>query len=215
MTKILRSTLVLACLAAPAFSQERWDAGFTAGYGFSKKLTATNPSGDVSAGFKPGVAFGAFAGNEMNRWLAGEAHYTYQQGDAWVSGRDAEARFNADSHVVDYELIFHLAKRSARVRPFLAAGAGLKIYRGAGREAAFQPLSKLIALTRTTQLSPVVSAGGGFKMELNRLITLRVEARDYTSPFPDEVIAPVPGTRVTGWLHNIVPTIGLSFKLGR
>ncbi|HUS06404.1 MAG TPA: outer membrane beta-barrel protein [Bryobacteraceae bacterium] len=217
MTKnrIGRTTLALIFLAVPALAEEHWDIGFAAGYGFYKNVTATNATGKASVGFRPGVAFAAHAGNEMNRWLAGEARYTYRQNDAWVSARGTEARFDADSHILTYDLIFHLAGRPAHVRPFLAAGAGAKIYRGAGREAAFQPLSNFVALTRATQAVPVASAGGGFKIEMNRLITLRVEARDYASPLPRDVVTPVPGARVHGWVHDIVPMIGISFNVGR
>jgi hypothetical protein len=61
----------------------------------------------------------------------------------------------------------------------------------------------------------LVSAGGGVKIELSSLLSLRLEARDYATTFPDEVIAPVPGTRVRGWLHDFVPMIGLTFKIDR
>jgi hypothetical protein len=210
-----RFGVALLCFATTVFAQERWDLGFGAGYGFYKNVTATNAAGEASVGFKPGIAFGAFAGNEINRWLAGEARYTYRQNDARAKAGGVEAKFDAESHVLNYDFIFHLAPRRAPVRPFLAAGAGVKIYRGTGRETAFQPLNSFVALTRTTQIAPLVSVGGGVKIELNPLLSLRVEARDYASTLPDQVIAPVPGARVSGWLHDIVPMIGLSFQIGR
>ena len=210
-----RITLAALLLANVALAQERWELGVAAGYGLYKNASATRATGDASVGFKPGVAFSITGSDEINRWLAGEAGYTYRQNDARVSSGGTEARFDADSHVLHYDLIFHFAKRPAKVRPFLAAGGGVKIYRGSGREAAFQPLSNFVALTRSTQITPVVSVGGGFKVELSPLLSLRVEARDYVSTFPDEVLAPVPGTRIRGWLHDIVPTVGLSFKIGR
>jgi hypothetical protein len=214
-THICRIIPALLCLAIPGLAQERWELGFSAGYGFHKNLTATNSAGEASVGFKPGVAFSVFGSDQINGWLAGEARYTYRQNDAWVAARGTESRFDAESHVFHYDLIFPVAKRSAVVRPFLAAGGGVKVYRGTGREAAFQPLSNFAVLTRATQIVPVISVGGGVKVELSRLITLRVEARDYISTFPSEVIAPVPSARVHGWLHDFVPMIGLSFRLGR
>ena len=215
-TKMIRRfSVAILCFLTPVIAQERWDLGFGAGYGFYKNVKATNATGEASVGFKPGIAFGAFAGNEINRWLAGEVHYTYRENDARVSAGSAQARFDAESHVLNYDFIFHLAPRQAAVRPFLAAGAGVKIYRGTGQEAAFQPLNNFVALTRTAQVAPLVSFGAGVKMELNKLLTLRIEARDYASTLPDQVIAPVPGARVRGWLHDIVPMIGLSFKVGR
>jgi hypothetical protein len=210
-----RISLAIVCLALPALSQERWELGFGAGYGFYKNVTATNAAGEASVGFKPGVAFTAVAGNAIKRSFGGEVRYTYRQNDAFVSRQSTEARFDAESHALHYDLIFLVGNQRATLRPFLAAGAGVKIYRGTGREAAFQPLSSFVALTRTTQIAPLVSVGGGFKMELSPLLTLRIEARDYASTFPSDVVAPVPGARVSGWVHDIVPMIGLSFNVGR
>ena len=210
----LRISIALLCLVTAGSAQERWAVGASAGYGFYKNVTATNAAGNASVGFKPGVAFSVFADNEVNDWLGGGIRYTYRQGDARVSAGGAEAQFDADSHALHYDFIFHLANRAAAVRPFLIAGAGVKIFRGTGREVAFQPLSSFAALTRTAQVSPLVSVGGGFQIHLSPLLSLRVEARDYASTFTDQVIAPVPGTRVRGWLHDIVPMIGLSFEIG-
>ena len=210
-----RTGLVILCFAVSGLGQEHWELGAAVGYGFYKNITATNATGEASVGFKPGYAFGVVVGNETNAWLAGEARYTFRQNDARVKATGSEARFDADSHVLHYDLLFHLAPRPSRVRPFVAVGAGAKIFRGTGRETAFQPLTSFVALTRATQVVPVVSVGGGFKMRLNELMTLRVEGRDYVSTFPNEVIAPVPGARARGWLHDIVPLVGLSFDVGR
>jgi hypothetical protein len=212
---ICRAGVALLGLALSGFAQEQWELGVAGGYGFHKDVTASNATAEASVGFRPGYAFGMVAGNEVNRWLAGEARYTYQQNDARVKAGNTQAQFDAQSHVLNYDFIFHLAPRPARVRPFLAVGAGVKIYRGTGRESAFQPLTQFVALTRATQLTPVVSAGGGFKMRLSELLTLRIEGRDFASTFPNEVIAPVPGARANGWVHNIVPLVGLSFAVGR
>ncbi len=210
-----RIFLALLCLAAPVFAQEQWELGVGAGYGFHKSIEATNAGGQASVGFKPGVAFTAWAGNETNRRLGGEARYSYQRSEAFVSSGSMQARFGAESHAVHYDVIFNLAKRPAAIRPFLAAGAGIKMYRGMGREAAFQPLSNFVALTRTTQIVPLVSVGGGIKFQLSQIITLRVEVRDYASTFPNDVIAPVPNARAGGWMHNVVPLIGIGFRVGK
>ncbi len=207
--------LALVCFVGSAFAEERWDLGASVGYGFYKNSTATNARGEASVGFKPGPAFSVFASNETNRRFGGEIRYTYRQNDAFVSAGGTEARFDAESHALHYDLIFPLVKRPSKVRPFLAAGAGVKIYRGTGREAAFQPLNNFVALIRSVQISPLVSLGGGVKIELSRLLTLRIEARNYATTFPNQVVAPVPGARVRGWVNDIVPMIGLSFNLGR
>ena len=212
---ICRTGLAILCLTVSGLAQEQWELGAAGGYGFYKNITATNATGEASVGFKPGYAFGAVAGNEMNQWFGGEVRYTYRQNEARVKAGSTEARFDAESHVLHYDLVFHLAPRPRRVRPFVAVGAGVKIFRGTGRETAFQPLTSFVALTRATQVVPVVSVGGGFKIRLNELMTLRIEGRDYASTFPNEVIVPVPGARAQGWLHDFVPLVGLSFNVGR
>jgi hypothetical protein len=212
---ICRTAIGLVCLTFSGVAQEQWELGVAGGYGFYKNVTATNATGEASAGFKPGYALGVIAGNETNTWFGGEARYTYRQNEAMVKSGSTEARFGAESHVLHYDLMFHLARRPARVRPFFAAGGGVKIYRGTGRETAFQPLSNFVALTRTTHLVPVVSVGAGIKMKLNERMTFRVEARDFVSPVPSEVIAAVPRASVRGWLHDIVPMVGLTFTFGR
>lgn len=212
---ICRIGAALLCLTASGFAQESWDLGVSVGYGFYKNATATNAAGEATVGFKPGYAFGVVAGNETNRWFGGEVRYMYRQNDAYVSAAGTEARFDAESHVLNYDLLFHLARRPAIVRPFVAVGGGVKIFRGTGREAAFQPLSNFVALTRSTHIAPLVSVGGGLKIRLSDLLILRLEARDYASTLPDQILTPVPGARASGWLHDIVPMVGLSFNIGR
>ena len=215
LTVFSRVALAAVLIAIPAFAEEHWELGIVGGYGFYKNVKATNEAGEASTGFKSGAAFGVIAGNEMSRWLAGEARYTYRRNDLNVSAGSAGAQFKGESHVLHYDFLFHAAPRTARVRPFLAVGAGAKVYRGTGRETVTQPLINFVALTRTSQLVPMVSLGGGVKIQLSRSLILRLEARDFVSPFPDQVIAPVPRTQVKGWLHDIVPMVGLSFTFGR
>ena len=64
-------------------------------------------------------------------------------------------------------------------------------------------------LTKARQAQPVVSLGGGVKVKLPRNLVLRVEVRDYASPFPVEVISPAAGAKISGWLHDIVPLVGI------
>jgi hypothetical protein len=41
---------------------------------------------------------------------------------------------------------------------------------------------------------------------------LRTEFRDYVTPFPKKVITPATGAKVSGWLHDIVPMVGIGFS---
>lgn len=215
LTAFSRVALAAALIAVPGIAKERWELGVAGGYGFSKDVTVTNPTGEASTGFKTGPVVGVVAGNDVSRWLSGEARYTYRRNDLRVSQGSASAEFKGESHLLHYDFLFHGAKRESRIRPFFAAGAGAKVYRGTGRETATQPLINFVALTRTSQLVPMISFGGGVKVQLSDTLTLRVDVRDFVSPFPKQVIAPVPRAQLKGWLHDIVPMVGLSYSFGR
>ena len=96
------------------------------------------------------------------------------------------------------------------VRPFLAAGAGVKFYQGTGAEPAFQPLSNLVVLSHTTEAQPLVSVGGGVKFRVAKHALLRVDFRDYATPLPTNLLA-VPGnSKLRGWIHDFVFLAGVS-----
>jgi hypothetical protein len=88
----------------------------------------------------------------------------------------------------------------------------MKVFRGTGKEAAFQPLSQFAYLTRTQEVKPMVSFGGGVKFKLSPRVAMRAEVRDFLTPFPKQVITPAPGAKIGTMLHNIVPLVGISYE---
>jgi len=50
-----------------------------------------------------------------------------------------------------------------------------------------------------------------FKYAIRPRVLLRIEVRDYFSRFPTRVIAPAPGSHLAGWLHDVVPMVGITF----
>jgi hypothetical protein len=42
-------------------------------------------------------------------------------------------------------------------------------------------------------------------------MVVRAEVRDLVTPFPKDVIFPSPGNKVSGWVHSIMPLVGLSY----
>src|SRR5690349_13807801 len=82
------------------------------------------------------------------------------------------ASFGAMSHAIHYDVLWYAAPNGSRIRPFVAVGAGIKVYRGIGTEVAFQPLSSVALLTKAQDLTPVASAGGGVKMQLSPRLSL-------------------------------------------
>jgi hypothetical protein len=204
--------VAVVLLGAGVCAAQEWELGGMASYGIYRNLDATNPVGSAIAGFNPGAAFGAVAGYNANSWLGGEFRYTYEMSDLKLSSSGTNVRFSGMAHVVNYDFILHpRIKHGTRLLPFLAAGAGIKFYRGTGTEQAYQPLGDIALLTKTQEVKPMISVGGGVKMLLGQRVILRAEFRDFITPFPKQLITPLPGTKLSGWLNDFVPMVGISY----
>jgi hypothetical protein len=167
--------------------------------------------GSATTGFKSGPAFGGVVGHNLYPHLSGEVRYGYLMSDLKLSSGGNQASFNGMAHVLHYDLLIHPNRRGSKVQPFVAAGGGMKLFRGTGKEAAYQPLNEFAYLTRTGEVKPMISVGAGAKVTVAPNVLVRVEFRDYITPFPKEVIAPAPGAKISGWLHHFVPLVGISF----
>ena len=207
--RLLRICLLIAPLAL-TLSAQRWEVGGSAGYGIPRDISVNNGVLSGKTGFRSGVAFGAVFGNETTRHIGGEARYTFRSDDLRVSSGSTKATAGAQSHAIHYDLLVHGAAPEAAVRPFLAVGAGIKYYRGTGSEPTFQPLSNLVVLTHTSEVQPLISAGGGLKFPIAHRTLLRVDFRDYMTPFPGSLLARPANTRGTGWVHDFVLMVGVS-----
>jgi Outer membrane protein beta-barrel domain len=196
---------------APAALAQSWEVGFGGGGSFSTSATVQNPAGNGTAGFAPGFGVSAWLGNNVTGSVGGEFRYDYERSDLRVSSGGTTATFGGQTNAVHYDVLLHFAPSESRVRPFIAAGAGVKLFSGTGTEQAFQPLSNLALLTKTNQVEPVISVGGGLKFAISHSANLRLEVHDYLSPFPTNVIAPGPGSKIGGWLSDLVISAGLSF----
>ena len=91
----------------------------------------------------------------------------------------------------------------------VAIGGGVKVYGATGPDRAAQPLSNFLLLTRTRETKPVITPAFGVKIRIAPHVIFRAEARYFGSPRPEKVIAPAPGTAMKGWVHDIVPLIGI------
>ena len=163
-----------------------------------------------SIGFQPGPSVGAFVGQTMSNHFGGELRYLYAQNDLKLSSGGAQTTFAGRSHVVNYDLLVYAAPRRARVRPYAAFGGGVKYYQGTGTEQAFQPLSNLALLTKTSEALPTADFGGGIKIHTSRHTTFRVEFRDYITKVP-KVFTASPGASISGIFHQWVPAFGISW----
>lgn len=209
----MRILLRLASVLLPLpflLSGQQWELGGSAGYGVFHDVPVTAGSLSGSAGFESGVAFGALFGNQISRWVGGEARYTFRQDDLQVSSGSTKATMTGQSHAIHYDVLVHLTPKESGIRPFLAAGAGVKFYRGTGEEAPYQPLSSLVVLTHTREAQPLISVGGGVKIPMSKRMLLRLDFRDYLTPLPTSVLAPPPNSKISGWMNDLVFLVGVS-----
>jgi hypothetical protein len=209
--KTLRNTMLFLTAAAGAFAQQ-WEIGGNVGGSFVPGVNVTAPSGSATAGFQTGVVAGAWVGQNISRHIGGEIRYNFMQSNLKLAGGGTTATFSGNSHAVYYDVLIHTGRKESRAELFAAVGGGMKIFRGTGKEAAFQPLSQFAYLTKTQTVKPMLSVGGGVKFRLSPHMALRTEVRDFFTPFPKEVITPAPGAKIGGMLHNIVPMVGISYE---
>jgi hypothetical protein len=207
-------TFLVVLVVLPAYAQ-RYEFGLHGGGSFYTDRTVTSPAArgatEGKAGFDKGIAAGVTLGHSMYDLLGGEVRYTYIRNDLKLAAGGQTVNFGGEAHAVHYDLLFHTAPFGARVRPYIAVGGGAKYYRGTGAETPFQPQSNLAILTRTNEVRPMVSFGGGLKIAIGRRMLFRVDVHDFFTQIPTKVIAPAPGASLGGWIHNIVPTAGISF----
>lgn len=210
--KHFSSALFLSLVAlAPAALAQKWEVGVGGGGSFSTSDTFNNPAGNATAGFSHGPAVSAWLGDNVSNLIGGELRYDYERTDLKLSSGGTNVTFGGHTNAVHYDFLLHFAPTEAKIRPFIAGGAGIKLFSGTGSEQAFQPLSGIALLTKTNQIEPVVSVGGGVKFSLAKNVLMRMEVHDYLSPFPKNVIAPTQNSKVSGWLSDFVVMAGLSF----
>jgi len=208
----LFSALISLGLAAACTAQERgWEVGGAIGFGVMHDASITNGSGSAGAGFDNRFVAGAVLGQDLYRHFSGELRYVYREDDLVLKTGGQKATTSGDSHLVHYDILFHPTTKESRVRPFLAAGAGIRYFRGTGEGDASQPLSNFAYLTNTNEVKPLISVGGGVKARLTEHTSFRFDFREYISPFPEALFATAPGAKIQGWLFDSVPTAGVSF----
>lgn len=200
-----RALLVLALASTPALVAQSWEVGVGVGAPFYNSQTMTNPIGNASASLSTGWVTSAWLGNNLRGRWGGELRYDYENADLKLSSGSTHATFGANTQAIHYDFLYHFASQEAAVRPFVAAGGGVKFFHGTGTETVTQPLMAIGLLTKTTDTTPMLSVGGGVKFNLNHRMQVRVEVHDYMTPFPSKVIVPARGSKTSGWLMDFVP----------
>lgn len=193
-----------------AHAQQR-EIGILGGGGFVNGSPIEGTATAVTASFSPGPAVGVLIGHDLYSHWSGEIRYLFEERDARLRSGGTAAGFASQAHVLGYGLVLHARPRQDRVRPYVEIGGGIKIFRGTGAEVAYRPLMDYAYLTRTQELKPMLTAGGGVKFRLGGRMMARVDFRDQLTRFPHKVIQPAPRMTLDGWLHDFVPTVGLSW----
>src|ERR1700722_4271190 len=159
--KILQ--MLLACSAVGAMAQS-WEVGGGVGGGFYTSQNVTSPAGTASAKLQTGLARGAWLGNNLRGHWSGELRFEYQMGDLALSSGGTTATMDAHTQQFHYDVMWHATSTESRIRPYVSAGAGIKLFQGTGAQVAYQPLSNIGLLTQQQDLTPLVSAGAGVKV---------------------------------------------------
>ena len=199
-------------VASPAAFAQKWEVGFGAGGSFLTSETITNPAGNADATRDPGLALSAWLDNNIGSGLfGGELRYDHENGDLKLSSGGTSTRFASQSNAVHYDFLYNFTSSESAVRPFVAAGGGVKWYSGTGTEQVYQPLSNIAVFSDVRDLRPLVSVGAGVKFNIAKSMLMRLEVHDYLTPFPSTLIAPMTGSSVSGWIQDFVVSAGLSF----
>ena len=211
MRSLAITSLSLAAFAASCFGQQ-WEFGGSGGAGFLSNVNVSSPAGSATAGFMSGGAVGGFIGNNLYPHLSGELHYMFLQNDLHISSGGTNATFGGNAHVLHYDILYHTNRKGSKMQAFVAVGAGMKIFRGTGTEAAYQPNYQFGYMTKTQQLKPMGDIGAGLRFELRPNLYMRMEFRDYVTPFPEKIIAPAPGAKYGAILNDFVPMASISYE---
>ncbi len=208
-------TCALLTLSVPAAGQnldEKWEVGVGGGASFYLNKSVTSGSTSGNTGFQPGFVVAAWIGQNPSPYIGGEIRYSFLMNNLKVTSASSKATMTGIAHSMEYDVLIHLAPSGSKTRPYVLAGGGIKGYRGAGDENAFQDLMQFAVLTRTSQWKPFGAFGAGIKHQTGPRTFIRVEFRDQISPFPREVILPSPlSGGISGLLHNFQGTVGLGY----
>lgn len=211
-TKLIRILLAAGALAiAPAALAQNWELGVGAGESFYPANTITNGSASASVDTQTSLAGSIWLDNNSSGHWGGEARLDYSRGDLQLSSGGTTAKFGSEAYAMHYDLQWYPIRSESRIRPYLEAGGGIKYYRGTGSQVEFQPLSQFALLTKTQELKGMLSVGAGMKFRVTDHFGIRVEAHDYLTTFPKNLIQPNAGSKVSGWMQDIVPMVGLSY----
>jgi outer membrane protein W len=208
-----RKLLVAAFFTGACLAQEQqYELGGTIGYGVYRHATVYSSDGTATAGVRNRFVAGMVFTENLYEYLSGEVRYLYQDGNPYVKSGGVLAMVQGQSHAINYDLLFHFRPRKQRIRPYMAAGLGVKDYVLTGPEPFPQPFPQVATLTNQDQLRLLYSVGFGVKYEWKRNVVLRFDFRDYLTAFPKQVIVPAPHGTDRGIFEQFTPMFGVGYR---
>jgi hypothetical protein len=210
MKRFVLRVLVAGAFCAAACAQQ-WEVGAVGGASFLNTVPVSGPGASATAGFAPGVAGGVYFGQTLYSNLTGEIRYDFFQSDLKLSSGGTSASFTGIAHALHYDLIWHTRRKESPTQYYLAVGGGMKLFQGLGSPEAYQPLMQFGYFTKTHAIEPMGTVAGGMTYRLSPRMSLRVEVRDFISPFPKAVLTPAPGMKYGSILNDLTPMAGISY----
>jgi len=201
--------LTLALLVATAAFAQQWEVGGAFGYGWNRNLRVNGPGAEATVGIRNRFVAGAVLTEDLYEHVSGEVRYTYHDGDPFLRLGSRTANVQGQSHSFTYDTLLHLRDRDRRLRPFVSAGIGAKLYRTTGPSPSVQPAPSVAFLAESSQWRLLVSVGAGVSYRFPNHLIVRADFRDYITPAPSKLFVPAAGATVRGLVHQFTPMVGL------
>jgi opacity protein-like surface antigen len=205
----LFALVVFPCAAQ---DQHDWELGAGGGYGFYHAASVIAPAGTVTAGIRNRFAITAWLTEHAFDYISGELRYTYQDGDPFLEAGRRQTNLQGQSHAIHYDVLVHTRPQDPhRIRPYFAAGLGLKRYRVSGPPNPDQPFTSIAQLNATSENKFLLTLGGGVSATYGSHLRVRADFRDYITTFPKKIITPVPLATARGLFNQFTPMVGVAY----
>jgi hypothetical protein len=106
-----------------------WEVRGGGGGSFLTSDTISNPAGNADATRDLGVALSVWLDNNIGSGMfGGELRYDHESGDLKLSSAGTSVKFSSQSNALHYDVVVNFGHSESTVRPFVAAGAGVKFH---------------------------------------------------------------------------------------
>ena len=208
MRLALLSLAVAAC--ATGCLAQSWELGGGIGYGWTLDSGVTNTPNGTHVGHEARGAFTIVADENPYNYIGGEFQYLFRPGGVQLRSNGITETASGYSNVIVYNLMVHMTPKESNFRPFVAVGAGIKVYTNS-EPLMPQPLSSSAFLAQGTQVEPALSFAGGAKFLLPHHVQLRLDTRVYAGPTPDRLVLAIRPSRTKGWIFDFVPMLSVAY----